>query len=277
MTATQRFTGMDRSIDLRYPSNRFALLVAVVAGVVAAVLGGGWLTIVSSLGWAFATWALGRELDPDAPLTAGIASALIVALIALHPESRALAFPALCATGVLMLTARGALNSTGRALTAGDLVAVALAPVVADLLTGLPLRLLGVSSLGALYGRGAKAWSLGLAALGLLWLVVATVIPGLSPPFSSALNNPVSGSIPMALALVVLGGFHLFRGLPSAKADNGASLKLEAWRTMHGAVFGGAILTALFTPWTLWVSLGLVGLIAILLERSGTRSETAQA
>ncbi|NJK45011.1 MAG: hypothetical protein HC933_12640, partial [Pleurocapsa sp. SU_196_0] len=48
----------------------------------------------------------------------------------------------------------------------GDELMIALAPIIADLLTGLPLRVLGVSSLIALYSRRAVVWVLGAAASG---------------------------------------------------------------------------------------------------------------
>jgi hypothetical protein len=274
----QLLTSLDRSIDLNYPSNRFALLIAVVAAFVAFFLGGSWLIVISSASWAFATWALGRELDPDHPLTAGIASSCVVLLLAFHPASRVLAFEALCATGVLMLTARAALGTTGRALTWGDQLIVALAPILADALSGLPLRMLGLSSFGALFGRQAQVgptsrsgrvaqqWIWGLAAFSVAWLVAQTLL-GVHFLLPSQLTSFSSQSIIVAVILAVVGALNLNRRLPKSKADNGNDLKLEHFVWQRLSVFVGAIVTALFTPWTLWFGLGVVGLLCLVFER----------
>jgi hypothetical protein len=277
-TSAQPLTSLDRSIDLNYPSNRFALGIAVVAAFVAFFLGGSWLVVISSALWAFATWALGRELDPDQSLTAGIASSCVVLLLAFQPASRALAFEALCATGVLMLSARAALGTTGRALTWGDQLIIAMAPVVADALSGLPLRMLGLSSFGALFGRQtqlssasrsgriAQQWIWGLAAFSVAWLVVQTLL-GVHFLLPSQLTSFSTESVVAAVILAVLAALNLTRRMPRSKADNGNALKLEHFVWQRLSVFVGAIVTALFTPWTLWFGLGIVGLLCLVFER----------
>ncbi len=274
----QPLTSLDRSIDLNYPSNRFALFVAVLAACVVLFLGSSWLVVISSAVWAFATWALGRELDPDHPLTAAIASGCVVLLLGFVPTSRALAFEALCATGVLTLTARAALGTTGRDLTWFDQLTVALAPVLTDALSGLPLRMLGISSFGALLTRQAKVifptrfgtvaqhWILGLAAFGVAWLVVQTLF-GVNFLLPSQLISLSRESVIAAVILAVLGALGLTRRLPSSKADNGKDLRLEHFVWQRISVFVGASVTALFTPWSLWFALGIVGLLAAVFER----------
>ena len=122
MNFLQSFTSLDRAIDLRYGSNWYALLIAIAAGVLMGFLGASVGLIGSSAGWVFLTWALGRELDPDKPATAAIASAGVLLLLGLNPEARAWAFSALCATGTLMLLARAGSGCTGRDLKIGDLL-----------------------------------------------------------------------------------------------------------------------------------------------------------
>jgi hypothetical protein len=248
----QRFTGLDRGLDLRLWSNQFAVGIAIVAAIVSIVFGSAPLQIVGAAGWAFSTWALTRELDPDNPVSAAVASSGVALLMAFNADARTSSFAAFSVTGVLMLAARVSVNSTGRSLKPGDELIVAIAPIIADLLTGLPLRILGVSSLIALYSRRAAVWFLGLAALAVLWLVLA--------PFNL-------GWLPAVLALVVLGGFNLFRATPSSRVDDGSSWEPIRWRWMHVAVWSGAILGALVTPWTLWAGVALAGLAALLLER----------
>lgn len=277
-TFPQQLTSLDRKIDLSYPSNRFALLIAVVAACVALFFGSPWWLVVSSAFWAFATWALGRELDPDHALTAALSSSSIVLLLAVYPPVRASAFQALGATGVLVLTARAALGSTGRALTWVDQLLVAVAPVVADALTGLPLRLLGLSSFGALFGRLSQVllptrsgrfaqqlvWA--LTGFGVAWLVVQTLL-GSTLLLPSQLMTFTWFSGLMSLILVVLGAMGLTRHLPNSKADNGNLLSLEHFYWQRMAIFVGSIVAAIFTPWILWFGLGVVGLFAVLFDR----------
>jgi hypothetical protein len=282
-TSPQHLTSLDRSIDLNYPSNRFALVILVVAAGVTLLLGSSWLVAISSGLWAFATWALGRELDPDHPLTAMLASSGVVLLLAFQPASRALAFQALSATGVLMLNARAALGTTGRALTWVDQLTIALAPVVADAMSGLPLRMLGLSSFGALFGRQAQIipstrsgkiaqqWIWGLAAFSVAWLVVQTLF-GVNFLLPSQLNSFSTESVIAAVILAVLGALGLTRRLPSSKADNGNDLKPEHLVWQRISVFVGAIVSALFTPWTLWFGLALVGLLCLVLNRASQDS-----
>ncbi len=277
-TLAQPLTSLDRSIDLKYPSNRFALLIALVAACVAFFLGSPWLGVISSALWAFATWALGRELDPDHPLTAILGSSCVVLLLAFQPTPRALAFEALCATGVLTLTARAALGTTGRPLSWFDQLLVALAPVLADALSGLPLRMLGLSSVGALFGRQAQTiaasrsgriaqqWIWGLAAFSVAWLMVQTLL-GVNVLLPSQLVSLSRESVIAAVILAVLGALGLTRRMPNAKADNGSELKLEHFYWQRISVFVSAIVAALFTPWTLWFSLVVVALLAMVFDR----------
>lgn len=81
-------TSLSRPVDFAYPSNRYAIGVSVLAfiGVAIYYFAGQQASIVDSLflglgaaGAAFLAWAIGRELDPDYNLSAGLAAPLAVA------------------------------------------------------------------------------------------------------------------------------------------------------------------------------------------------------
>lgn len=257
MTPLQRVTGLDRGLDPRLPSNLFALVIAVVAALVVIVQRGSVFETIAGVGWVFSSWALARELDPDRPLTAAItSSAALIALLVL-PEARGLAFPALSVAGALMLAARAGLNSTGRPLKIGDELLIAAAPPIAQLLTGLPLSVLGISSLAALYVRRGAWWSMTVAGLG----IAATF-------FTPARD----GAVPMALALLVIGGLSLLRRNPASHNDNGGLYDPRAWRVMQAGIWAGAAIAALLSPPLLWGGLAVTGVLALILERLPVKS-----
>lgn len=139
-------SSLARTVDLRSPSNRFALLAAalgVLVGAVATLL----LTDLSVLGaigrglaygvTAFLAWSIGRELDPDDPRTAryGVFAYAVTAWTG--P-------PALAATVAVLLAARIVSRTSGRPPTRWDLAAVVVVAAVAALspvgfVTGLAL------------------------------------------------------------------------------------------------------------------------------------------
>ena len=252
MTPLQHVTGLDRGLDVKLPSNLFALVAALGAGAIVAAQRGSALEVISGGGWVFSSWALARELDPDRPLTATAASsAAVIALLSL-PEARGLAFTALSTTGVLMLAARAGLNSTGRALKIGDELLIASAPSIAQLLTGLPLGVLGVASLAGLYLRRGTWWSMTIAGLG----VVAVF-------FTPARG----GNVPMALALAAIGGLGALRLVPSSQNDSGGRYDPRSWRVMQTGIGAGAALAALLSPPLVLGSLAVTGALGLMLER----------
>ena len=257
LTPLQRVTGLDRGLDVKLPSNLFALVAALGAGSIVAVQRGSIGEIISGAGWAFSSWALARELDPDRPLTATAASsAAVIALLAI-PEARGLALTALSATGVLMLAARAGLNSTGRALKIGDEVLIATAPIAAQLLTGLPLGVLGVASLAGLYLRRGTWWSMTVAGLG----VVAVF-------FTPARD----GNVPMALALAAIGTLSSLRRVPSSQNDTDGAYDPQSWRVMQSGVATGATVAALLSPPLVLGSLAVAGALALILERLSAKN-----
>lgn len=119
-----RFTGIGRPVDLREPSNRFAVLAFVLFGV------GGFVAVLllDDIGWvsaagrggaygvaAFLTWAIGREVDPDHPRSARYGTFAYVPLAFLGA-------PAIAALFATLLAARVVVRTSGRAPRLLDLV-----------------------------------------------------------------------------------------------------------------------------------------------------------
>jgi hypothetical protein len=257
MNSLQRFTGLDRGMDLRLPSNQYAVTAPIVVGALIAAMGGSKLEVVGSAGWTFSTWSLARELDPDQPWTAAIASGSVMALLALHSSARVTAFAASAATGALMLVARASLNSTGKSLRPADEFMLAVAPLVAEGLSGQPLRVLGLSSLVALHSRAASPWS----------LVVAASSLALTP-----FLNARPSALPISAGLIALGNLNATRPKPRSHADNGRPLESKRWQRAQTVVWTGAALGALVTPWTLWAGVAAVGIAALASRKRSERT-----
>ena len=151
-----------------------------------------------------------------------------------------------------MIAARAGLNSTGRALKLTDELLIAAAPVAAQLLTGLPLGLLGIASLTALYLRRGAWWSMGLAAIGIAGVFFAPAR---------------DGAVLMAVALLAIGALSQLRRVPSSQNDSGGLYDPRAWRTMQAGVWAGAATAALLSPPLIWGSLAVAGALALILER----------
>lgn len=79
------FSGIGRPLDFSYATNRWIVAISLAAGAAAfvvAIAGGiGWIDSVIdgalTGGTVFLTWALGREVDPDHPISAFLAVALV--------------------------------------------------------------------------------------------------------------------------------------------------------------------------------------------------------
>ena len=105
-------TGIGRVIDLRYTSNRYALVVAGLAAFATLF----WrLTTTGDDAWfwafrvsagVFLAWALGRELDPDEPASAAVAPLTVLPLLLLGP-------PSIAGSVAVLLAARIIVRSTG--------------------------------------------------------------------------------------------------------------------------------------------------------------------
>ena len=125
---------LGRDIDIRHLPNVIMIAVTLLAGAVAAFT---WLNdgpagpIFFAPAYAFVTWALLREIDPDhnwtALVSAGLAAGWI--LVGGAPVS-------VLALGVLVLVSRLVTESTGRRPLVTDLVAMLLATLAAYTVEG---------------------------------------------------------------------------------------------------------------------------------------------
>ncbi len=254
MMNIEKLTGLARPIDLRYPSNIFITVLATMTVAVLLLLTNP-LTALLGAGWTFLTWSLGRELDPDQPLTAALAAGSVALLLYINPEIRAFSLAALCATGILMLAARAALGSTGLPLRPNDVLLLALSPTIAQVITGTPLSGLGLAALMALLvapvpSQTIRGVGLGLSAVNIAWFL-----------FSNMQWQWWMLGLLGLLALAAL------RAAPISRADNGLALEPKRWWISQAAVYTAAALTALATPPALWISLSLVGLLGFVLVR----------
>lgn len=125
----EQFTHLGRPIDVRHPSNVFAVGASAAIGGLAFLLTDGtffdrgWEAALFGL-TAFLAWALGREIDPDRTLTAN-ASLVAGGLLAI-----ALDVAAPGAILLVMVAARITARTTGLAPKVSDLAVVSIAAVV---------------------------------------------------------------------------------------------------------------------------------------------------
>ena len=144
----EQLSSLSRPVDPRYPSNRFVIAAALVAGLATALanffgLDTGLAPVSAAVG-VFLAWAIGRELDPDYPASGAVAMPVsMVLLLVIGPASL------LVSLGVLL----------GVRLLAGTV--------------GAPLRTLdivGVVGLAALLGTNP------IGVVGLVAMVIGVVV-----------------------------------------------------------------------------------------------------
>jgi hypothetical protein len=119
-------TGIGRPLDFRYRSNRFVAIASVIAGL--ATFAWRWSSgsdeiIVWSFqvaGAVFLAWAIARELDPDDPSPATVATVLVLPFMVLGP-------PSLAASAAALLAIRIAARTTGLSPQGIDAVFLTLA------------------------------------------------------------------------------------------------------------------------------------------------------
>lgn len=275
----QRLTSLNRPLSWGYASNRFIMGLTLVSIIVQLLLQRDWSLyglwlVVSAAVWAFTSWALGRELDPDDPGTAAwsaVATALSLLLLppAWYP-------PGMTATGILMLVARVTARTTGRSLTPADVGALVAVPPIAVLVAQAPLWVLAVAlalALGLefwreqrpLYGWGAMA---ALLSGGLAWWI---------EPRQGVLAAPIWVMGIVGLGLVVLAVVH---HPPRSTADNGLPLSAGRLRWARGLVVLGSVLSLAVVGFGPLLSVGWVGVCLGLrgaLGRRGNLSDKQQA
>ena len=262
-------TGLTRTIDFRYQSNRLAVLVTIAAGLVGLAVGEDPIAAaISMAGAAFLGWAIAREIDPDRPISGSVAApvATVVAWIDLERGHA----PALGALYLTMAAARVISRSTGRVPTTLDLIVhLALvgwlstrsmawvAGVAFAVVVVLDTRLKPAAPPSQLWW-GAMIGVVATLAAGLLWEPPTWVAPA------------TREWIPMVMGLA--GAAFLLRlEIPHSPADDGSEI-LAPRRVLMArlavvataivtALLGGAAGLAAFGP--AWAALGVAGVVRI--------------
>ena len=183
-------SGLGRSIHPSHATVRVAAVLTLVSGCVA-----GAITLIQreaflaavqngmlAGGAAFIAWAITREIAPDHPVTAGAAAALAPLLLIAGPTD-------LLVAGLLILPVRMVAGTTGRDLTAVDLVAIAIGATVvgfreAGVIVAIVLALGPAAS--AFWARGSRRLLVAssgviLAAVVVVVLVLADHDPWIQP------------------------------------------------------------------------------------------------
>jgi hypothetical protein len=255
-----RLTALGRTIDLAYPSNRVALGLLLLGFAGLGLLGGSWLGAVAGGLWVFATWALGRELDPDRPRTANLSGAAVLLGLALARPEPFFLLHGMAVTGGTMLAARLLGRTTGRSTTGLDGVTLALMTPVLGWLTSRGLWPLGLAAGLALYldalhdRKPARGWLWGgLALLG--GVVLAFLGRGYVPALPGWLFW-------VSLVALVLGGLELLRPYtPQSAADDATPLLAARLSAARRVVALAALLLSLTLGPSAGLSLGLVGTV----------------
>lgn len=258
LPADARISALGRRLDLRRPSNRFALLATGVvllastglrlllgeAGLGAGARAGA----VDALG-VFLAWALARELAPDHPRAARYATLMATPLLLLAP-------PALLPLVALLAAARWALRTTGLRPRPADLaVAVLLAAIAATGTAGLApaLALAAVVAWDARVDRPDPRPAYVVAVAAAVVAVVAAVVGG---PWDPAWRLPNPGEALLVL-VILAGAVRLETAPPRTTGDHtptplDADRLLAARRTVAATLLGALL-------WSGGVAVGALG------------------
>lgn len=260
----KRFTHLGRPLDWSDRSNLWAIGLTLAAAVLALFFPGDrtpMAAVVQTALSVFLVWALGRELDPDRPITATIAAVAAGAAVLISGET------SVAGIAGLMLGSRILVRSTGFVPYLTDIVAVGV--------------FVGV------FARDPVTWAAGLMVAGAVagdaflpepaparhvWLALAIgVAVTLTAVLSDAL--PRTWELPDPVTLVYAAGGivagTLARALPltSTGDGRGSSLLLPSrLRTARWLVVGAATLATLVgggefaaKTWPVWLTLIVVG------------------
>lgn len=263
----RRFTSLGRPIDWAYPSNRQIVLLSgsfLLASLVFQVLWRGqvdfWMALWGA-GWVFATWALGRELDPDRPANAFWAAFAVGLglLVRMADWSVQGVLTGMLVTGVLMLAARVTARTSGYRTTYLDQFVLAVSPAVAAWLCGSSLWPLALPvalalAFDAYRDKNRRHFVVGLI-LALGGGLLAWLLGGSRPP-----------EVGLVGSLVVLGVVGLgFRAREPAlsPADNGQPLEPHrvTWARVVGIV--GALVGIALIGFSPFMAVGWVGLFML--------------
>ena len=237
-------SGLGRSLDFSYPSNRFAVAATIGAGLIAAaaalanrrgsteVLGDG----VLAGGAAFVAWALARELDPDRPVGAGVAAVIAPVVLFAGP-------PDLLVCGLLVLAARIFAGSTGRVLGLVDLgvIGVWAVPVVfRD--AGVPIALIAAiaPAVSAWWHRSAARLLFAASGVILAGVVALAVLFADGGPWPQP-TGVARGVLVAGLAAGVVSSWALPRPRSSTDSRRGGIISTQRVRLARLGTLGAGV------------------------------------
>jgi hypothetical protein len=261
----RHLTGLPRNVDLAFPSNRLAVIVAFAASLLlAAITRDGSISMLSGA-ITFSTWALGRELDPDRPRTANlsaITAGLVLGVLAIN--GRLLLHDVLLGaivTVALMVTTRVMTRTTGLSATAFDaatLLAVAFGSVLVE--PNVAVVLVALAALSIILDRALEHhpylanWC---------WFGFASfAFTGFCLLLNSGTWLLLTGFV---FCIGTLGVVLSLRSTPSSRSDTGT--KLEPARIVVANMLGALAMTALASQ---GMPVAIVGLLAVGLWRLWT-------
>jgi hypothetical protein len=262
-------SALTRTLEPGITSNRFIMVVTPLASAVAglgALLTGDALQEaipfgLGSGGVAFIAWAAARELDPDHPLSAGMAALIAAPLVVIGS-------PDLLGPGLVVLIGRLVAGTTGRLPTRADVIVLVVgAGLVAYRDVGpafVSVATVGVIAVAVLEPRVrgrmllAAAGMAGFAAV-IGWLAGRSPT-GPATPGGGALVLLWAGCAVAMVSLVVLG-----RLVAHADSASGGFVQTRRVRVARATVAAAAV-----APW-LWVgAAGVTPSIALWAALAGT-------
>lgn len=262
-----------RTIDLSYPSNRWAVgltLLGAAAGLIHPEGRNPMWAAFQSGGTVFLTWALTRELDPDPPATS------VVAAIAAGVVTVWTGDASLIALGGLLMTARMLTRSTGSWPLLTDIVIIgagvgifARSPVT----WASGLAVAAAVALDTAMAHPAPRYHVWLAAaIGVavtLSAVISHALPrAWSPPDIPTLIIASLGALAGLLTPVLpLSSFSDFRNTRLDPNRLRAARRLVVASLALGIVAGGAATGA--TSWPAWLALVIVALFRVFISKPG--------
>jgi hypothetical protein len=265
-------THIGRTIDLSYPSNRWAVgltLVGAVAGLIHPEARNPLWAAFQSGGTVLLTWALTRELDPDRPATS------VVAAVAAGVVTIWTGDASLIALGGLVAMARILTRSTGSWPLLTDLVIIGAGVGIfarSPLTWATGLAVAAAVALDATMAHPAPRYHVWLAAaIGVavtLSVVISHALPRFwSPPDTPTVIIAILGTLAGLLTPVLpLSSFSDFRNTRLDPSRLRAARRLAVASLALGVIAGGAAGGA--TSWPAWLALVVVGVFRVFISET---------
>lgn len=244
----RRLTGTGRPLDFSYPTNRWIVAISTAAGIVAAVIafagGESWIASMVAGGrtgaLAFLAWALGRELDPDHPISAFVAAGLMLAAIVVYEA------PSVWLALWLLMGLRIVNHTTG------------LPPTVADsagflILTGFTVTWSMLAAIVCASAFVLNAWLGDTNGRNLTLAAASLVVAAL--PWAGVAWLPTVDALVAAVAVAVVFGAVILRYRVVTSRGDATNTPLDPTRVR--AAQGLALMTVLFGA----AALGIRGLV----------------